>query len=562
MDIRGKNALVLGGFGLVGRAVCRELLAHEPERLVVASLRKEEAEQALTELRAEFPKSRTKFLSTWGDVFLRAEWQQTDSPSRAAIMADAAKRKRLVADIVDDLSEDVLAASLLFQIIQGKASGLDGAPAQIIVDCINTSTAVAYQNIYAWAHKLQGLIAEGNGKTQWPEEVEHLLAALYVPQLVRHIQILHEAMLRAGTQAYVKVGTSGTGGMGLNIPYTHGEEKPSRVLMSKAALAGAQTLLTFLMARTPGGPAVVKEIKPTALIAWKEIGYGPIRRGGQDFKLYDCPPEQAVPVKDKGSLAPQGEFGKPTGKTLNAVYINTGENGLFAAGDFAAITAYGQMEFVTPEEIGHNVVREILGGNTGRDVIGALDGAVMGPTFRAGTLRDAALERLRQLGEEHGESVAFEILGPPRMSKLLYESFLLKRVYGSISAALKDKPEQISGKLEALIEKDAALRQQIISIGLPILLGDGKRMLRGPVLKSETAEQGWVDLTPDNMTLWKRRLEGIQKMLQDEMAGESSSFYNRAYPSLRKWAAEDKFEIGEMTAWVSINEDEGKRGKD
>lgn len=567
MDIRGKNALVLGGFGLVGIAVCRELLAHEPARLVVSSLRKEEAEQAVAQLKAEFPKSKTKFFSTWGDIFLRAEWQERGDSSRAAIMADPARRKRLVGDVVDELDDEILEASLLFQIIQGKAKGLDGAPAggfpaQIIVDCINTSTAVAYQNIYAWARKLQGLIAEGNGGTKWPEEVEHLLAALYIPQLVRHIQILNESMLRAGTQAYVKVGTSGTGGMGLNIPYTHGEEKPSRVLMSKAALAGAQTLLTFLMARTPGGPEVVKEIKPTALIAWKEIGYGAIRRGGQDFMLYDCPPDKALPL-NAGNLAPHGEFGKQTGEKLEAVYINTGENGLFAAGDFAAITAYGQMQFVTPEEIAHNVVREIMGGNTGRDVIGALDGAVMGPTFRAGQLRDAALERLRQLGEKHGESVAFEILGPPRMSKLLYEAFMLKQVYDNkVSYALKDNPEQMSAKLEALVTKDAKLRQQIISIGLPILLADGKRILRGPVLKSEDAEHGWVDLTPANMSKWVKRLQGITAMIKAESGGETSSFYNRTYPSLRKWLDEDRFEIGEMVAWISINEDAGQRGKD
>lgn len=562
MDIRGKSALVLGGFGLVGNAVCRELLAHEPARLVVSSLRKEEAEQAVAALKAEFPKSKTKFLSTWGDIFLRAEWQAEKTSTRAEIMTDPARRKRLVGDIVDELTDEILEASLLYQTIQGKAKGLDGAPAQIVVDCINTSTAVAYQNIYAWSRKLQGLIAEGDGDTKWPEEVEHLLAALYIPQLVRHIQMLHESMLRADTQAYVKVGTSGTGGMGLNIPYTHGEEKPSRVLMSKAALAGAQTLLTFLMARTPGGPEVVKEVKPTALIAWKEIGYGPIRRGGQDFLLYDCPPDKALPL-NADNLKSHGEFGKETGEKLEAVYINTGENGLFAAGDFAAITAFGQMQFVTPEEIAHNVVREILGGNTGRDVIGALDGSVMGPTFRAGHLRDAALERLRQLGEQHGESVAFEILGPPRMSKLLYEAFMLKQVYANqMSRALQDKPEQMAAKLEELVTTDAKLRQKIISIGLPILLADGKRILRGPVLKSEDAEHGWVDLTPANMARWAKRLQGIIAMIAEESGGESSSFYDRGYPSLRKWVQDDRFEIGEMVAWVSINEDEGKRGKD
>ena len=74
--------------------------------------------------------------------------------------------------------------------------------------------------------------------------------------------------------------------MGLNIPYTHSEEKPSRVLLSKSALAGAHTLLLFLMARTPGGP-ITKEIKPAAAIAWKRIGYGEILRGGRPVPLYD-----------------------------------------------------------------------------------------------------------------------------------------------------------------------------------------------------------------------------------------------------------------------------------
>lgn len=561
MDIRAKNALVLGGFGLVGNAVCRELLAQEPARLVVASLKRSESDQAVAELRSAFPNSKTKFFSVWGDIFLRAEWRQDEIPPRAGVLADPAKRKVLIGDIVDELSQEILSASLLYQIITGKAPGLDGSPAEIVIDSINTSTGVAYQNIYASARRLQAEIARNTPETNWPDEIEQLLASLYIPQLVRHIQILHEAMLAAKTQAYVKVGTSGTGGMGLNIPYTHGEEKPSRVLMSKAALAGAQTLLTFLMARTPGGPTVVKEIKPTALIGWKEIGYGKIMRGGQEFKLYDCPPDQALDLNE-ANLKAQGDFGQATGGALEAVYINTGENGLFAAGDFAAITSYGQMEFVTAEEIAHNVVREIMGGNTGRDVIGALDGAVMGPSFRAGALRDAALRRLKELGERHGESVAFEILGPPRMSKLMYEAFLLKQIYGNkMSSVLGEKPETIAKKTEELIGKDAALRQKIISVGLPILLNDGKRILRGPVVKSENAYGGWIDLTAENWAQWKKRLEGVRAEVSQQLGGDTSSHYDRAFAMTREWANDDRFEVGELAGWVAINEDEGRRGK-
>jgi len=562
MDIRGKNALVLGGFGLVGSNVCRELIAHEPARLVVASLRKEEAEQAVADLMAEFPKSKTKLFPAWGNIFLRAEWLHEDGGARSNVLADPKQRRRLVADVVDELDEDILSSSLLFQLIQGKAEGLDGSPAHILVDAINTSTAVAYQNIFSSARNLHHLIDADDAGTNWPEEIESLLSSLYIPQLVRHIQIMHEAMIRAETEAYMKIGTAGTGGMGLNIPYTHGEEKPSRVLMSKAALAGAQSLLTFLMARTPGGPHIVKEIKPSALIAWKEIGFGPIRRGGKDFLLYDCPPEMAVALEAEGSLESNGEYGKDTGDVLEAVYINTGENGLFAAGDFAAITALGQMEFVTPEEIARNVVSELTGGNTGKDIVAALDGAVMGPTFRAGWLRESALNRLKHLSEEHGESVAFEILGPPRMSKLLFESFLLKQVYKNLRPVLDDKAGEMSAKLNTFLDDNPKVRQQIISIGLPILLPDGKNILRGPVLKSDNAHNGWVDLTHENMEKWQSRIKGILAMLKKQIEGESSSRHDRVYPSLRDWVDDDRFDIGEMVAWISINEDEGRRGKE
>src|SRR3546814_2041559 len=57
--------------------------------------------------------------------------------------------------------------------------------------------------------------------------------------------------LVTGVQTCALPISSGTGGMGLNIPYTHSEEKPSRVLLSKSALAGAHSLLLFLLARTP-----------------------------------------------------------------------------------------------------------------------------------------------------------------------------------------------------------------------------------------------------------------------------------------------------------------------
>jgi NAD(P)-dependent dehydrogenase (short-subunit alcohol dehydrogenase family) len=563
MDIRGRNVLVLGGYGLVGSAVCRAVLAHEPARLVIASLRREEAEAAVERLRKEFPKSAAHILPAWGDIFLRAEWQANPSGvhPREAVLAHPALRRQLIADTLDELSEDMISASLLTHLILGLFPGLGKAPAHIIVDCMNTATGVAYQNIYRQAQHVRGALAEG-GEGDLPEHVENLLAVLYIPQLVRHTQIYYEAMRRAGTQALIKVGTSGTGGMGFNIPYTHGEERPSRVLLSKSAVAGAQTLLLYLLARTPNAPVIVKEIMPTAAIAWKEIAFGPIHRAGRPMALYDCPPAAAVPAEAAASRAPQGDFGTPTGGVLESVYIDTGENGLFSTAEFETLTTLGQMEFITPEEIAADVVREILGGNTGHDVIGALDGASSGPTYRAGFLREAALNRLHQLERQHKvESVAFELLGPPRLSKLLFEAHLLKRTTRSMSDFLGRDPAGVAMALEREIAENAPLRQQIVSIGLGILMPEGERLLRGPMLKADRAEDGWIDLTPANIVRWQKRLAELRRELRSQPADETSSRVDRALAGARRWSDEDGFEIGEMAGWVFNNEERGRRAK-
>jgi NAD(P)-dependent dehydrogenase (short-subunit alcohol dehydrogenase family) len=561
MDIKGKNALVLGGAGLVGVAVSRELLAQRPACLVVASRQRSRALEAAQRLRAEFPDAPTRIVSAWGDVFVRADWQREEGHPRATALADPGKRRRLIADILDPLDKEIIESSMLTSVIEGRVP--DGSPAQIIVDCMNTATAVSYQNVYASARNLSNLAGTNAPDTDWPAEVERLLASLYVPQLVRHVQLLYEAMRRAGTEAYLKVGTSGTGGMGFNIPYTHGEEKPSRLLLSKAALAGAQSLLTFLLARTPDAPRIVKEIKPSAVIGWREIGHGPIRRGGRDIPIYDCAPGQAVSVRDRANLMAEGDFGERAAGTLEGVYIHTGENGQFSASEFTAITTLGQMELVTPEEIARCVTSELLGGNTGRDVVAALDGAVMGPSYRGGYLREAALNRLRQLEVEHGESVAFEILGPPRLSKLLFEAHLLRQSCKTTGAVLGETPDGLAATLERHLADAPEVRRRIISVGIPILLADGERLLRGPVVKAQEAHHGWVDLTAANMSKWQSRLEAIREAVRAELAGDTSSRCDHAFVASRQWCSDGGFfDIGEIVAWILAYEDKGQRGKD
>ena len=577
MDLKNKSVLVLGGFGLVGQAVIKRMMhaphgalakaegEGRPSHIVITSLARSEAEEAVKYFQELYKDTETTFEPFWGNLFVREAWKDL---ARDAILSDAEKREQIIGDILGDLTEDVLRSNTLY-------SAIEWARPDAIVDCINTSTAFAYQDLFSMGQRVRASLG-ANGSDS-AELVERLLASLYIPQLIRHVQILHHALIDFNVRAYLKVGTSGTGGMGLNIPFTHSEERPSRMLLAKSSLAGAHSLLLFLMARTPGTAEIVKEIKPTATIAWKEISYGPIRKGGKSIELEDVSIADAEELGSKLHLSRTPA--KKSGKVLESVYIDTGENGIFSKGEFETISALGQMEMVTPEEIAENVYRELVGASTGKDIVAALDASTMGPTYRAGYLRESALRMMAALEERTGvPSIAFEMLGPPRLAKLLFEAHLLKRIAQDFAGVLAIPADVLAKEAESILANDSHLRSNIVSIGIPILLADGKRIVRGSQIKipprrweakeADTVElnddrrdawarDGWVDLREDNMERWRTRLELI--MTEANAHGDASGSESDRSPAY--WNNFETIEEGRLAAWIFASEEGGERIK-
>lgn len=571
MDLRNRTVLLLGGWGLVGNAIARALVEEAPHAIVIHSLRETEARDAVASLGHRYGQSGVSFLPAWGNIFVRNSLK--DRP-REELLADRTTRHTIIDDTMLELSRDILEQAYLYRLF------LDHKP-NVVIDCINTATAFAYQDVFYSVRRVQDVVARVDagqaGAQELSDVIENHLTTLSLPQLIRHVQVIRAALRDADTSVYLKVGTTGSGGMGLNIPYTHSEEKPSRVLLSKSSIAGAHSMLLYLLARTPDAPNV-KEIKPSAAIAWKEIGAGPVQRGGRPIDLFDCSMENAMPIGEAiaehadGWTPLRDESGDPV--VLESVFIDTGENGVFSSAEFETVTALGQMEFVTPEEIAADVIREIKGGSTGREIVSALDGSTLGPSYRAGVMRHRALEEMRALEEEHGlESVAFEMLGPPRLSKLLYEAALLRRVCGSLEAVAAGDAKKMSAACTDIVERDMELRARILSIGLAIRLPDG-RLLRGPEMKipvyadearaavspesiERWARAGWVDLGEANMVVWRERASRILGELEKHPAEATSSelFEDRTY-----WGGDD-LPIGRVAAWVLGVEEEGTRGK-
>ena len=570
MDIQGKTVLVLGGWGLVGSAMCRKFMEEHPRRLIVTSLTEKEAREAVADLERQYPRAgKGYFVPWWGNIFVREELK--DMP-RDRILTSKKYRNMIIEDILDELNGPVLERSTLYNLMQRFKP-------EIVVDCVNTATAIAYQDIYQSSRRVrqemrQIRTSRRRNPAKLLEITEQLLCTLYTPQLIRHVQLIYRSMQLSGTKIYLKIGTSGTGGMGLNIPYTHSEERPSRVLLSKSSVGGAHTLLLFLMGRTPDAP-ITKEIKPTAAIAWKAIGFGEITKRGRGIPLEDSPISAAVTLKKKLRLQMPGHA-KPRGENLRSVYIDTGENGYFSRGEFEAISTPGQMEFVTPEEIAESAVFEIRAGNTGHDIINALDNATLSPTYRAGFMFNGALTAMRKLEREHGvDSVAFEMLGPPRLSKLLYEAYLLKICFGDARAVARTESRILSRRLLDLLEADDQLRSQIISIGIPILLPDGKSLVRGSTIKippyrgeeelpitpsriDRWAHDGWIDLREKNMKHWRSRFAQIIREVEELPEDETSSrtMHNREY-----WKNLSEIDPGKICGWIFTYEEKGKRMK-
>lgn len=561
MQITGAKILILGGWGLVGSAICRKLMSHNPAKLIVTSLRESEANEAVEDLRKEYKNvDPNMFEAKWGNLFTRNEWK--DNPP-SDVINNKDSRNKLIEDIFNDLDNEVLSNSSLYTVMKETSPDL-------VIDCINTATGIAYLDIFKTTNQVKHSIAVGNLQE---DLVEKLMASAYVPQLIRHVQILSKGLVDSNSKMYIKVGTTGTGGMGMNIPYTHSEERPSRVLMAKTAVAGAHSMLMYLMARTPNSP-IIKEIKPAATIAWKKIAYGEIRKGGKPIQLVDMGTESPLKLENDFDFNDRNNV-VSLNENLKSVYIDTGENGIFSRGEFQAISSLGQMEIVTPEEIADYVVFEAIGGNTGKEVMQGLDAFTLGPTYRGGIMQQTAIKKLENLEKSNNvESVAFELLGPPRLSKLLYEAYILWKISGNMSEINNFSSKELSEKAKKYVSENQVIRAQILSIGLPIIL-DENTYLKGDVVKipvrgsqdkinltdtnvNKFAYEGWVDLRKENFETWIERVNNIMNQANDVDDDDSSSRYTYTKDY---WNNFENYDPGKIGGWIFENEDKGWRFK-
>lgn len=588
------RVLILGGAGMVGIEVAREAARYlSPSAIIISGLTEREVDESVAILKsdAEEHSWKTKFEGVAGDIFIPKKLQGNRR-------SDLTGRRELF----DVLFADIFAPEPGSHRESALYALLDEYRPDVVVDCINTATAISYQDSYTVSRRVKHMLDEienagsisADVLPQFLSSVRELIIAQGVPQITRHILLLHQALRDSSVRVYVKVGTTGTGGMGVNIPYTHSEDKPSTTLLSKSAIGFAHTGLLFLLARTPGSgtgsqPAhgtMIKEVKPGAMIGFKRLGVTHVRLNAADGSRQPGYLLDNREVALGSSVTPRDsydDYPRFAGDVpVRMVGADTGENGFFSIGEFQAITYPRQMEYVTPEEVARTTILEILGTSTGRDVISAIDGAITEPSYRAGILRDQARREMERLEAAFSEgdvlpSIAVGHLGPPRLSKLLIEAWLIRAAgaTSSIEELRAIEPDEMLGRVEAYLAANPRVSSLITTIGIPILRErDGAKVLqRGPRLNipvprpdgkpvpldgdaiERYARMGWVDLRSGNMKEWRGTLDSIVGSQPDIAASGSSSFRLSSY--LPK-----EFSPGDVVGWMLANEtdDQGMVG--
>ncbi|MGE5350932.1 MAG: short-chain dehydrogenase, partial [Acidobacteriota bacterium] len=152
---------------------------------------------------------------------------------------------------------------------------------------------------------------------------------------------------------------------------------------------------------------------------------------------------------------------------------------------------------------------------------------------------------------------------------------LLRKVAGTMKSVTSEKPEVLSAKCCELISKNEKLRNEILSIGIAILMPDGTSLLRGNEMKippyrgedeleinedsiNHWAKDGWVDLRVSNMAVWQSRLNAIMAEAQSIPLHDTSSNHVR---TKSYWNNFEKIDIGKVVSWIFIHEEKGMRMK-
>lgn len=509
--MKNKTVLILGA-GQIGEACALKCISHNPKRIVLHTLTKEEAVQVQNNVKKHLGKRPIDVQISWGNALVTKELMEV---SREELHTPT-NQKKVIEYNYSYLSDKLIKTSSLYYIVKKWKP-------DYIFDGINTATVVGYQDD---PYSLPRKIINNKKNQNWTESTKSLLAANIIPSIIRFTQALKVSLTDFKVKCYVKVSTTGLGGMGDNLFYTHGdvnEPGMSSGILGKVAAAGVIHQLFWSLSHTPG--INIKVVVPAALVGWQGVNFGKFRSHGRNLPLVDS--TKLTKLKT-GEVFTAEECSK-VAPLMDMPYVDSGENCAYSLGEMTAITALGQMECVTREEVAQACIEMALG-STRRDLLTAMDVVSLGPSHLGAIQRTIILDSLKCIeSEKLVPSIATNNLGPT-VSKHLFELYILLACCNrTISDFSKSKSSELLKDVHKYIIDNQQIRSQIVSLGLPILLEKNQAIIgeyfyvpnpkENNVIDAKNidlwANSGWVDLREKNIKYWQSIIKNILLELKE-----------------------------------------------
>lgn len=437
-----KKILILGAGGLIGGSVLKELIRRHHCNIAVVSLKDNRTREKIVLLGKNKKINIKKY---WINILVPYSLQKY---SFSEIFKHT-KRKKIFLNYLKQQNIDLLNTSL-FHIIK------DFKP-NYIIDCINIPTQCSYidtSNIFN---------DSGIGL--------HILLKYY-----QNINTLlnNDFWLKQGIKMkilqYLKIGTTGIGGMGLNIPFTHGESKPSLPLLKKVAIAGAQTNILYGIKNNQY--AEIKEIIPATAVFSKELNYknvSSVKKFKNNFNNFH-------------------------------LEINGGESGYYTIEEFRLISNEKQMGFIDSQSLSKSIINGLF--NNKHNILFGIEKCVIRSSKKSSVIRQNIINRAEKIIKKKDIAcVAHGRLGPNKISKLLFEAKIFIDYYINNKKIFFNEQNKItSKKIFNKIINNKKIMREIKYSHLYII----NNKIKG------NSDQ-FININKDNCLYWKQLLKLIIK---------------------------------------------------
>ncbi|MBQ6991490.1 MAG: hypothetical protein IJN50_01005 [Clostridia bacterium] len=538
-----KTVLIIG-VGQIGKAITKRIIDMKPERIILHNLTKKESDDEIVKFKklAEG----IELVPSYGNVFMPYKYNTLSQEQEIL-----EKKDYLLNFYYSNPTEEILKESTIYKLIEKWKP-------EIVVDSINTGTVLGS------TYKPEQLLETVNDNSSEKEKtLTKVLLNDFVPKIINFVNSLKIAMEDFKVKKYIKVSTTGLGGMGINMPYTHGDTPKSTLsyaLMGKISSAGVFHQLLWNLSHV--AHLNISLVIPATFVGYDNAKFEPIET---DIGLI-----KKVELVDKVMLEIGEDLkynGNKTDEYLKFPVVRAGENHVYSLFEMSALTTIGQMEAVTKEEVADAVISDIEG-KAYKNILAYLDSGMISPTYAGRTMRDKVISEIKSLMKENKTtSIATGNLGVT-MAKQLYELFLIKSVCPTFTEITNSESETIYNKIIEYLNDNSDIIQEVLSLGIPILLENNEAYVGEyslyPNKEEKTkitnesienwAKTGWIDLRIKNINIWKKDILEIQKDAE-ELKKKDECFTLSRNP----FVIEDNFDIGELMGYYYNLKGRGRR---